>query len=198
MDIRTFIVQFAGALAWPVVVVALVLSFRKSLLALMTHVSSLRYDKVEFQFAKSVAAVGSAAHEILPAVRTPSMDDEIRADLQVLAMSSPESAIVEVWRYLEGQLLHTATTKRLEIAPAVRTMPMVIAALLLREEALSEAQFSLITRLRQLRQDSTNQKPGSVTIEQAMSYIDASMRLAASLTGPKPAGSTPPARDVQS
>ena len=100
-----------------------------------------------------------------------------------LAMSSPEAAIVEAWNYLETQLRESANRQKLDIAPAVRTMPMVLAALLYKQGVITEPQHVLITRLRELRNEVAHGLAGIVDIERAMSYIESALRLAASLGG---------------
>jgi hypothetical protein len=181
MDTRTFIVEIIKALAWPLAVVIAVLAFRKSILRLLPHLTTFKYDKFEVQFAKEVAAVEREAQAALPPVPQTSRHEAVREQLMSLAMSSPESAIIETWRYLETQFIEAANRHKLDIAPAVRTMPMVIAALLYKDDVITEAQQALIRRLRDLRNEVTHTRPGMVDIERATSYIESAIRLAASL-----------------
>ncbi len=181
MDVRTFIVELAKAVAWPLAVLGAVLLFRRSLVRLLPHLTTLKYDKFEVQFAKELAAVEKQAQADLPPVLQKSGHGAIREQLINLAMSSPESAIIEAWRYLETQLLESAVRHKLDIAPAVRTMPMVIAALLHKDGFTTDAQQALIRRLRDLRNEVTHSPPGAVDIERAISYIESTLRLAASL-----------------
>lgn len=181
MDIRTFIVELIKAIAWPMAVVIAVLAFRKSIVRLLPYLTTLKYDKFELQFAKEIAAVERQAQASLPPVPEKSSHELIREQLLNLAMSSPEAAIIEAWRYLETQFLATATRHKIDIAPAVRTMPMVLAALLYKNDILTEAQQALIRRLRDLRNEVTHSRNVIVDIERATSYIESAIRLAASL-----------------
>jgi len=181
MDIKTFIVEMTKALAWPVGVVTAVLLFRKYVVALLPHLTTLKYDKFEVQFAKDVAALEKQSQTELPPLREKPGLDAVREKLTSLAMPSPEAAVIETWRYLETKLLEAATRHKLDIAPAVRTMPMVLAALLYKNGFMTEAQYALTYRLRDLRNDVTHNPGATVDIERALSYIESALRLAASL-----------------
>jgi hypothetical protein len=181
MDMKTFIVEMTKALVWPSTVLGAVLAFRKQLLRLLPQLTNLRYDKFEFQFGKEVAAVEKQAQASFPPVPEKSGLEAIREKLIKLAMTSPEAAIIEAWRYLEGELLELAAHRKIDIAPAVRTMPQVLSAVLYKDGLLSEAQHELVVRLRDLRNDVTHSRTQMVDIERAISYIETVLRLVASI-----------------
>jgi hypothetical protein len=181
MDMKTFIVEMTKALAWPLTVLGAVLAFRKQLLRLLPQLTNLRYDKFEFQFGKEVAAVEKQAQASFPPVPEKSALEAVREKLIKLAMTSPEAAIIESWRYLEGELLELVARRKVDIAPAVRAMPRVLGAVLYKDGLLSEAQHELVVRLRDLRSDVTHSRTQMVDIERAMSYIDSVLRLVASI-----------------
>lgn len=106
MDNKTFIIELTKALAWPLMVLVTLLSFRKTLLRLLPQLTNLKYDKLEFQFAKEVAAVEKVAQASLPPISQKSGLEAIRQKLTKLAMTSPEAAVVEAWRYLEQSFLN--------------------------------------------------------------------------------------------
>jgi hypothetical protein len=181
MDIKTFIVELVKALAWPTMVLIGVLAFRKPLLHLLPQLTKLKYDKFEFQFAKEVAAVERQAQASLRPVSEKDGLDELREKLLKLSMASPEAAIVDAWRQLETELLESAIRHKLDIAPSVRTMPRVLAALLYKDGLITEAQHELIVRLRELRNEVTHSRTQLVDIERAVSYVESVLRLIASL-----------------
>ena len=181
MDIKTFIVELTKALAWPLTLLGAVFAFRKPLLRLLPQLTNLKYDKFEFQFAKEVAAVEKQAQASFPPVPEKSGLEAVREKLIKLAMASPEAAIVEAWRYLETQLFEFIDRRKVEVAPAVRTMPRVLSALLYKEGLLTEAQHDLVVRLRELRNDVARSQTQVVDIERAVSYIESILRLVASI-----------------
>jgi hypothetical protein len=183
MDVKSFIVELTKALAWPLTLLGLVLAFRKQLLQLLHQLTNLKYDKFEFQFGKEVAAVERQAQASFPPVPQKSGLEAVREKLIKLAMTSPEAAIIEAWRYLEGELLELVARRKVDIAPAVRGMPRVLGAVLYKEGLLSEAQHELVVRLRDLRSDVTHSRTQMVDIERAMSYIESVLRLVASING---------------
>jgi hypothetical protein len=181
MDIKTFIVELTKALAWPLTLLCAVLAFRKTLLRLLPQLTRFKYDKFEFQFDKEVKDVEKQAQASFPPIPPKSNLEAVREKLIKLAMTSPEAAVIEAWRYLETELLELTERRRVDVAPAVRTMPRVIGALLYKEGLLTEAQHDLVVRLRDLRNDVTHSRTQVVDIERAMSYIESIMRLVASI-----------------
>jgi len=181
MDVLTFIAELTKALAWPVAVVVAVFAFRAEVVGLIPHLTKLKYSNFEVQFAKEVSAVQKRAEAELPSVPAKSSHEAVREELLTLALNSPEAAIVEAWRYLEGQLFEAANRHNLKVAPAVRTMPMVVAALLYRSGKISEAQHTLTQRLRALRNEATHTPPGTIDVERAVSFVESALRLASSL-----------------
>lgn len=181
MDVKTFIVELTKALVWPLTVLGTVVAFRKSLLRLLQQLANLRYDKFEFHFGNEVAAVEKQAQASLPPVPEKSSLAAVRDKLTRLAMTSPEAAIIEAWRYLETELLELVARKNVDLAPAVRTMPRVLGAMLYKEGLLTEAQHDLVVRLRDLRNDVTHSRTQVVDIERAISYIESVLRLVGSL-----------------
>jgi hypothetical protein len=59
---------------------------------------------------------------------------------------------------------------------------MVLGALLYKEDALSEAQYSLLRRMRALRNEAFHSQQGSIDIEQASSFVKLAVRLSASMS----------------
>lgn len=169
------------ALAWPLMVLAAVLAFRKPLLRLLPQLSNLKYDKLEFRFAKEVAAIEKEAQTSLPPVPEQSRFDAVRDKLIRLAMTSPEAAIIEAWRLLEAEQLELIDRRKVKVAPAVRAMPNVISAVLYKDGLVTEAQHDLMQRLRDLRNDVTRGQTEIVDIERALSYIESVLRLVASM-----------------
>jgi len=143
--------------------------------------TKLKYDKFEFQFAKEIKEVERQVQSSLPPVSEKSSLDATRQKLVSLAMSSPSAAVVEAARYLDTELIEIASQHKLELTPAVRTMPKVVAALLYKDGLLTEAQHDLVGRLRDLRNEVTHSSSQIVDIERAVSYVDSVIRLVASL-----------------
>lgn len=181
MDLKTFIAELVKALAWPLTVLIVLVAFRRSLLGLLPQLRKLKYDKVEFQFAKEIAEVERRVETSLPPVTGRPSLEAVRQKLITLSMSSPGAAIVEAARFLESELIETASRHKLELTPAARDMPRLVAALLYKDGLLTEAQHELVTRLRDLRSEVTHSSSQIVDIERAVSYVDSVIRLVASL-----------------
>jgi len=182
MDWLTFIAEMTKALAWPVALSAIVFAFRRYLAVLLGQLSSLKYDKIEMQFKKEMAAVEKRTEAELPAVPAKSEHEKMREQLLELAMRLPEAAVMEAWRYLEAQLYAAAEKRAVAVAPPVKAMPMVMASLLYKTSVISEAQHSLIQRLRVLRNEVAHSRSGFLDVERAVSFVESALRLASSLT----------------
>jgi hypothetical protein len=181
MDSMTFVAELVKALAWPSTFLITLLAIRRPLLGLLPQLTKLKYDKFEFQFAKEIKEVERQIQTSLPLTPEKLSLEITRQKLVSLAMSSPGAAVVEAARHLETQLIETASQHKLELTPAVRTMPKVVAALLYKEGFLTEAQHDLVGRLRDLRNEVTHSPSQIVDIERAVSYVDSVIRLVASL-----------------
>lgn len=177
MDWQAFAVEMTKALAWPITALITLFVVRR----LLPELTSLRYDKLEVQFGREMAAVQRRVESQLPPLTERSTHERIREQLLDLAMDSPEAAIVEAWRYIEGELSEAQRKHDVQVAPATRAMPMVLAALLYKDSVISEAQHALIQRLRHLRNEVAQGRSGTVDLERATMYVESTLRLAGSL-----------------
>jgi hypothetical protein len=100
-----------------------------------------------------------------------------------LASVRPRSAIRGGWQQVESTLVRVVQARNLQAAPAVWTMPMVLGALLLNAGVISDAQYSLLYRLRELTSDAERASVDSLAPADAAEFVSLALRLAASLSG---------------
>jgi len=181
VDSFTFTVEMTKALAWPFAAVVVALALREPLKALLANLTKLKFSDLELGFEKEVAQLEQSASSIIAELPRASADLEIKSQLLSLAMAQPEASIIEAWSLLESRLVSLADRAHLDAAPAVRVMPMVLGALLHGEGVLTDAQYSLLRRMRALRNRATHAPQGSIDIEEASSFVKLAVRLSASM-----------------
>jgi len=184
MDTRTFITQLVSAVIWPVTVLICAALLRKPLGHLVMLVRTLKYSDFEVQFGKEVAELKTsvAAAGAIPlsatqsAERKPAWEDLIR-----LASARPRSAIRQAWKEVERALERFAKQANVDVAPAVWQMPMVLAALLLNMDSLSQHQYEMLSKLRQLANEAERAPVDSLNPEDAVEFVGLALPFAASL-----------------
>jgi hypothetical protein len=111
------------------------LAFRRQLLRLLPKLTNLKCDKFEFQFAKEVADVAKQAQASLPPISEKSSLAAAREKLIKLAMTSPEVAIIEAWRYLETELLELIVRQNIDVALPYERCPEFSALCFIRRDS---------------------------------------------------------------
>ena len=184
MDRLTFISQLTAALAWPITTLLCVILLRKIFADLVPLLRTLKYSDFEFHFGKEVAALKDTAAAAGLQIKGGRRDqEETRETLIRLAALRPRTAFREAWRKVESDLVELAKKRNLQVEPMVWTMPMVLGALMFNAGIISDAQYTLLTRLRQLTSEAERAPVDSLTSEDAISIVELALGLAASLTG---------------
>jgi hypothetical protein len=179
---RAFIAQLVSALAWPVIVLICAALLRSPLARLIPLVRTLKYSDVEVQFGREVAELKLAAGASMqPMSVAATQRQPIWEDLVRLAAVRPRTAIRRSWQHVEATLTHLAKSRQLEVAEAVWQMPMVLGALMLNAGVVSNHQYDLLSRLRQLVSEAERASIDSLDPDDAVEFIGLALRLAASL-----------------
>ena len=115
--------------------------------------------------------------DLLPALPVGEIRNPEWKELSKLAAVRPRSAVRSAWRLIAADLVQIARKHKLDLAPSAWVMPMVIGALLLNAGAISEAQYSLLSKLRRLVADAERAPVGVVRTEDAEDVVNLSLRL---------------------
>jgi hypothetical protein len=83
---------------------------------------------------------------------------------------------------VESTLVRVAQARNLQAAPAVWSMPMVLGALLINAGVISDAQYRLLYRLRELTSDAERASVDSLATIDAQEFVSLALQLAASLS----------------
>ena len=112
MDWRTFISQIVASVAWPTVIVGLVLLLRRELVSLLGGLRRVRWRELEAEFDAGLERARDAADTqandggaVQPPESLASLladgDDPLADRVLALARLSPRSLIMESWRLVE-------------------------------------------------------------------------------------------------
>jgi len=181
MNKLTLITQLISALAWPVTVLVCVLLLRPFLARLVPLIRTVKYSDVEVQFGREVADLKATAAVSIQPASIESRQQPIWEDLIRLAATRPRTAVSRAWQQVELALMTAAKKHDLDVAPAVWQMPMILGAIMLNKEKNSTEQYELLSRLRQLANETTHAPIDSLDPDDAAEFIGLALRMAASL-----------------
>jgi hypothetical protein len=175
MDILTFISEVIKAVAWPIMLVVVLLSFRRRLGDLLPLLRKLRLKDFEIEFAEKVENLKDEAPRALrhmPA-RTASASEQAEQELiRRLAEISPRSAVVEAWRVVEKTALDMLRATRTVELPSDRLPPSDLGKLLRVTGVLDADQVWLFNTLRRLRNRAVHEEMMDVDRAAVLDYID--------------------------
>ena len=181
MDWKQFVSQLIGSLAWPIAVLICVALLRKVIADLVPLIRKLKYSELELHFGKEIAALKDVAEVALPSEISTKGQEENLETLIRLSKVRPRTAIKEAWLKVERALISLAKKRSLQPEPIVWTMPMVLGALMFNAGIISDSQYTLLSKLRQLASEAERAPIDSLTSDDAMDVVGLSLRLAASL-----------------
>lgn len=175
MDVLTFIAQALAATAWPICVLVIVVMLRRPVIDLIPSLRKLKWKGLEAEFEKGLVQ----ARQLIDAEATQlsaskqSFPEKDRKLLDNLAGAAPRYVVLESWREVEEALLRTARTigapEKLQRARA----STVAADSLLKGGEIGNAEFQVITILRNLRNRAVHEREFELSSDDAVEYADA-------------------------
>jgi len=181
MDTNTFIIELIKSLAWPTTLLLSILLLRGQLSKVLPLISKLKYREFELHFEREIAKLKQSAEEQLPETPKDIEHEKVRDRLLQLAIASPQTAVIEAWRHVENRLVEVGRASKIDVAPPVWTMPMVLAALMLKEGIFTEAQYSMLRSIKDLRNEAAHSANMELSAVEVGGLIDLAIRLAASM-----------------
>ena len=184
MDWLTFISSLVGSLAWPSVVVALVVLLRRPIAGLIPNLRRLRYKDFELDFTKKLEKLESEAQRAqLPPTAVPEsvsrtgVPATFEEYIDRLAELSPRSAVTEAWRFVETAL-REAVERSGRVAPR---SPRAMEDFLANQTDIDRRTLSLLADLRGLRNQAVHAEEFALQPEQAREFGDLALRIASAL-----------------
>ena len=200
MDWLTFISNLVASIAWPAVLVGVLIWLRKPLATLVTALRSAKFKDVELGFGRKLQELEDKAEQAKlpalgerPAWKYENPDDWTFGDyIERLAPISPRAAISEAWRHVE--LAFRAAAARTGDRPSTGSMDLT--QFLEREEVLPRDAASLAKDLKTLRNRAVHADDFNLDPEQAIEFARLAERVIASIRPPDASHWGTPGRTV--
>lgn len=176
MDWKQFIAQIVSSMAWPALVIIILLIFKTELAKIVQRLGRVKYKDLELEFDK-VKLQAEELHkdmpEELPGPKSPvftSLEDQILDAVE----RTPSAAILLAWSGLETAM--ASAVSRLGISPDSPSYrsPMHNIEMLSKYGGLPKSHVSLLQEMRMLRNRVAHEKDAllSITQGQALSYAN--------------------------
>ncbi len=182
MDWLTFISNIVQALAWPAVVVGVLLYLRKEFPSIIRFVRKLKFKDVELEFGEAALALAAETKRVVPPIKPDAKvlgegDEAVNLRLGAIADLSPRAAILEAWLLVEAA---AADLIRKQTGPVLTSNPgpLRIREGLRRAEVLTPPQEAAFEHLRQLRNQAVHAPDVEFTSAAVTSYIESALAMA--------------------
>jgi len=168
MDWLTFVARIIEALAWPLVVLVLLIALRGEFKSLVPLLRKLKAGPLEAEFEKAVQEVSKEADiDVAAATYVPAAPED---KLYTLARINPRSAILEAWMKVEAIAKRAAIHNGGSPTPDVSTGLKAIRELT-KQSLLNPDDIALFHDLRGLRNQAAHLETFDVTENSAIEFI---------------------------
>lgn len=182
MDWLTFITKLVDALAWPGVVVGVLLFLRKELPSIVRSLRKLKFKDVELEFGEAAVALAAETKRVVPQANADFIllgqpESQVIARLESIAELSPRAAILEAWLLVEAaaaDLIRKRSPTTFRSNPG----PLRIREGLRRAEVLTPPQESAFEHLRRLRNEAVHAPDAEFTAAAVDGYIESAVAMA--------------------
>lgn len=183
MDWLTFIAKIVEAIAWPSVVVGVLLFLRKELPEIVRSLRKLKFKDVELEFDESARVLAAETKRAVPArdlgdfLVMGQSYSSIHNRLADLADLAPRAAILEAWLLVEASAAGFLN-KHQSGKPTAYPGPIRILEGLRRAEVLTPPQEAAFEHLRKLRNEAVHTPDAEFTASAVSNYIDSAITMA--------------------
>ncbi|MDO8432079.1 MAG: DUF4145 domain-containing protein [Candidatus Binatus sp.] len=180
MNWLSFISSLIKTLAWPSLLLFLVLYFKEPLAELLRNILEIRYKEFRIAFGKKVQEISAEAAPVLG----PTIDEAHLSNLlpakqlfQKIAKLDPSAAVLVAWRHLEQASRRAA--QRHGIKPSWQTLKVL--ASLHSDGRIDPHTYQIFREMRELRNQAAHEDAADITESEAVEFADLAIRLAAKL-----------------
>lgn len=185
MDWLTFISKLIESLAWPSVLIVVLLIIRKELPAIAKSLRRFKYKDVELEFGESAKAVANETKAVLPEPTNNAqlpIEQKLAAEsrLEAIADIAPRAAILEAWLLVEAaaaDVIQKKSLGNLSTYPG----PLRLRETLQKGDILNDRQVAVFEQLRKLRNDAVHVPDAEFTRDAAINYIQPALAMSAFL-----------------
>lgn len=180
MNSLEFIAKMTEALAWPLIVLVLVVLLRKPLLQLVPSMRKLKFRQFEAEFnqevRQEVRKIEREVAEEIPASETAITTDN--AALFELVKFAPKSAVIEAWVMVETAAKQLIAAKGHALNYDTATPYRLIERVLEEDTGVAKRKIKIFNELRQLRNKIVHADNYQLSSEQAAEYVRLAQALA--------------------
>ncbi|WP_338544714.1 hypothetical protein V6W80_15185 [Pseudomonas benzopyrenica] len=180
MDVLTFTSTTIKSLAWPTVVIFLVLMLKKPITEIVPLLRKLKYKELEIEFSDAVAELkAEASTSILDAGTPTTPETQPQNRLLQLVNLSTRAAILEAW--LEVETAAAAVASSFWNKPRMDTFRNYakLGDYLLQCKVIDTKQLEIFNRLKELRNKAAHAEELNLSKNDARSYVELASALAA-------------------
>lgn len=195
MDVLSFVAALVDALAWPAVLVVLLVIGRAQIRELVRALLKLRYKSFELEFGRRVQELEEQLDPVSPVADVkgrfeatlPPLGSTLQGHVYSaeesliarLATISPRAAVYEAWREVEHALVDLAQRYGMDS----RRSPGRLVGALDSRGVLSGNTVLVLNELRTLRNEAVHQREVSLSTQEALEYAAVAQRIERQLRG---------------
>ncbi|MEI2651841.1 MAG: hypothetical protein V9G12_06760 [Microthrixaceae bacterium] len=182
MDTNEFITRLVEALAWPIATLLIALLLRKPIISLLKNLEKIKWQGTELEFGKQLVNAEKGAREVnLPSaekVKLPAFkpDMSLYERMKSIAEISPAAAVADTWKAVEFATMEVAKAQSYDVSGNIAGYKIV--EKLVADGILDQGTLSLYRDLRGLRNSAAHHSDFSISVNEALRYIDLSLSLA--------------------
>jgi len=181
MDWKQFIAQIVSSTAWPVLVIVIILIFKRELAKIVQRLEHMKYKDLELEFNK----VKQQAEELhidrpreLLATSSPafiSLEDQMLDAVE----RAPSAAILLAWSGLETAMASAVARLAISPEPPSYRSPMHNIEMLSKYGELPKSHTNLLQDMRILRNKVAHERDAilSITQEEASNYVNVAIEM---------------------
>lgn len=181
MDWLTFISKIVEAIAWPLVVVGVLIFLRKELPSIVRSLRKLKFKDIEMEFGEAARALAEETKRAVPASEKAEDADDSYVDLEAVRLKSiadfsPRAAILEAWLQVERAAANFLRVRG-DRGAGSNPGPLRILERLRSVGILTPPQEAAFEHLRQLRNLAVHAPDAEFTVDAAANYIDSALAM---------------------
>jgi hypothetical protein len=170
--------QLLSSFAWPLAAIWISYIFRAELRSLLGRMSTFKYKEMEAKFERDIATAKAQSSRLEPS-KTKIWNDATLSGVlttyelfQRIAATSPRAAIIEYWIDLEAAISAAAKKAKIEERSVTKRVAALIDAGHIEADTMP-----LFLKLRDIRNQATHLSEFSISVEDALAYLESVLRL---------------------
>ncbi len=173
-----FFASIIDSLAWPIVILIIILIFRAHLISALKNLKSVKYGDAEATFERELAEATFTAQALeTPEIETAKENTARINELIEMASTSPTGAIIEAWKDIEKAARDVVEKSGLPLASTPSRPYFNLQNFLSDHNLLPKAEIDTFRELRMIRNRAAHSNDFDISSDIARRYINLADRL---------------------